>query len=138
MRPLLFRIVSGVALVVAALAMFLAFDRGRDEEPPVRRGAIVRVFPQPNTVALRQDAVGVELAFGYTGSITIDRRVIPDDQLDVVPGINRVSFTPGDGKEIEELDEGRHCATVEYRSASPDATPGAATPRDYTWCFVAA
>lgn len=132
------RAVTGLALVVAAALLYFAFDAGAPPEPPVRRGAVLRVFPEPGAVALRQDAIGVELAFGYNGSLTIDRRPIPDDQLDVVEGINRVSFTPGDGKDIEQLDEGRHCAEITYVAIptedATDTTPSA----PYSWCFIAA
>ena len=164
-RDVLVKAAIGVALAVAAVSMYLAFDTGRDEEPVVRRGAILRVFPEAGTVALRQEAIGVELAFGYRASLRIDRRVIPDDQLDVVAGINRVSFTPGPDKEIEQLDEGRHCVVVEYAmttsATTADNTPGARStttaspqppaasavepvtattgrPESYSWCFTAA
>ena len=129
------RSVYGVVVIVALLALFLAFDRGREAEPPVVRGPVLRVFPEPGTVALRQDAIGVDLAFGYDAVIKIDARVIPDDQLDRVTGINRVSFTPGEGKEIETLDEGRHCASVRYYNAG-DTPEDASQP--YSWCFTAA
>lgn len=125
----------GLAVIVAFFSVFLAFDRGRDEEPPVVRGPVRRVFPEPGAVALRQDAIGVELAFGYDATIEIDSRVIPDDQVDRVSGINRVSFTPGDGKEIERLAAGRHCASVRYFGA--DSTPEEAS-RPYSWCFTTA
>ena len=130
-----------VALLVAAASLYLAFATGREEEPVVRRGAITRVFPKPGAVVLRQEPIGVELAFGYRASILVDGRPIPDDQLDVVQGINRVSFTPGDGKEIEQLDEGRHCASVEFglsTTTTAENTTVTAMPETYSWCFSAA
>lgn len=136
-RERLFRAGVIVALVAAAGFLYLAFATGRDEQAPVRRGAILRVFPMPNTVALRQDAIGADLAFGYSAVISIDNRRIPEDQVDVVAGINRWSFTPGSGKEFEQLPEGRHCASIEYVSASADPAAANAT-RSYSWCFTAA
>ena len=134
MRERLIRASLVLALIVAAGALYLAFTTGRDEEAPVRQGAVLRVFPRPETVALRQDAIGADLAFGYVATITVDARVIPDDQLDIVEGINRVSFTPGPEKEIEQLDEGQHCATISYReSQDPESAA-----RSYRWCFTAA
>ncbi|HVM08020.1 MAG TPA: hypothetical protein VM345_06145 [Acidimicrobiales bacterium] len=135
MRARLFQFGILAALAAAAFLMYLAFDTGRDEEPVVRRDGIVRVFPQPNTVVLRQEPIGVELAFGYTAVIYIDRTRIPEDQVDVQAGINRFSFTPGQGKEISRLDEGRHCARIEYSSTS---TEGTSAVRTYSWCFNAA
>ena len=132
---MLIRASLGLALVVAGVSLYLAFDRGNTEQPVVRQGAILRVFPQPDTVAVRQDAIGVELSFGYRATMSIDGRYIPDDQLDIVQGINRVSFTPGTGKEFEQLDEGRHCATVNYFQGPAQEPAGA---RPYTWCFTVA
>ncbi|HEX4979530.1 MAG TPA: hypothetical protein VFV35_05650 [Acidimicrobiales bacterium] len=149
MREWLFRALVAGLLLGAGLLLYFAFDTGREEEPAVRRGAILRVFPQPSTVALRQDAIGADLAFGYSAVLSIDDVRIPEDQVDVVAGINRWSFTPGEGKEIEELAEGRHCASIEYLTptltSSTLVPPGTATstalperPRVYSWCFNAA
>jgi hypothetical protein len=129
------RSLYGPAVVVALFSLFLAFDRGRDEQPPVVRGPVARVFPEPGAVAARQGAIGVDLAFGYDAALEIDGRAIPDDQLDRVVGINQLSFTPGDGKEIERLDGGRHCAAVRYFTAGQQ--PEDAGP-PYSWCFTAA
>lgn len=141
-RERLFKVGVTVALLAAGVLLYLAATTSRDEEAPVRRGAILRVFPAPNTVALRQDAIGADLAFGHSAVLSIDNRRIPEDQLDVVQGINRWSFTPGEGKEIEELAEGRHCATVEYLGPPPagaTTTSVASTAGStYSWCFTAA
>jgi hypothetical protein len=131
LRPL---VVIGL-LGVAAFLLYVGIDAQAEEEVPVRRAGLTRVFPEPGTVALLQDAIGAELAFGYGGRITIDRRVIPDDQMDVIPGINRLSFTPGQGKEIQTLDEGRHCVSLYYwRITEGEDSAG----RPYTWCFTSA
>ncbi len=123
-------------LAVAGFAMYLAMTRGRDEQPTVvGTRAVTRVFPAAGTVAVRQDAIGADLAYGYKGELAIDDHPIPLDQLSqVAAGAGlRVSFTPGDGKELERLDAGRHCATVSYTSTDPSRPPDAST---YTWCFV--
>jgi hypothetical protein len=135
MRDWVRRGIIAAALLVAAVSLVLAFNRGRDEPPVVRRGAILRVFPDVGTVALRQDAIGVDLSFGYDATLAIDRRNIPDDQLEHLTAINRVSFSPGTGKEIPQLDPGRHCATIH---AFPTGHPENTTTQPYTWCFQAA
>ncbi len=114
MKPWLRPLVVCLLLGVAAYLLFLGFTSQAQEEVPVRRAGLVRVFPKEGSVAVRQDAVGAELSFDYTGRIEIDRRPIPDDQMDKIPGINRFSFSPGAGKEIESLDEGRHCVSLIY------------------------
>jgi hypothetical protein len=131
LRPL----VVCVLLGFAAFLLYAAADSQAEEEVPVRRAGLVRVFPEAGTVAVRQDAIGAELAFDYAGRIAIDRRDIPDDQLDRIAGINRLSFTPGPEKEIESLDEGRHCASLTYwRVSAGEESAG----RPFTWCFTSA
>lgn len=122
-------------LGVAAFLLMVGFQSKAEEPVPVRRVGLVRVFPEPETVAVRQGSVGAELSFGYEGRLTIDRVDIPDDQLDRIAGINRISFTPGAEKEIADLAEGRHCASVTFwtTAGGPDSAG-----RPFTWCFTAA
>lgn len=122
-------------LGVAAFLLVLGFQSKAEEPVTVRRAGLVRVFPEPDTVAVRQAAVGAELGFGYQGRLTIDRIDIPDDQLDRISGINRISFTPGADKEITDLPEGRHCASITFWT---EATGPDSASRPYTWCFTAA
>lgn len=132
LRPVLVTALLGFC----GFLLYLAVQGQSDEVEPVRRAGLIRVFPLPGTVALRQDAVGAEIAFEYSGRLTIDRRDIPDDQLDRIDvGRNRISFVPGPNQEIESLDEGRHCATLTYWvTADGEASAG----RPFTWCFTAA
>ncbi len=122
-------------LGVAAFLLYVGIGAKGDPEPTLQRAGLTQVFPEPGTVAVRQSAVGATLDFGYSGRLTIDRRDIPDDQLDRIAGINRISFTPGAGKEIEALEEGRHCASLTYwtTSGGPESAG-----RPYVWCFTAA
>ena len=131
LRPL----VVCALLGLAAFLLYAGVDAQAEEEVVVNRAGINQVFPAPGSVAVRQDAVGVELGFGYDGRLSIDQRVIPDDQIDRIGGINRISFTPGAGKEFEALDEGRHCVSLTYwRTSDGEASAG----RPYSWCFTSA
>ena len=119
----------------SAFLLYVGAQAQTDEEPEVRRAGIVRVFPSPGVVALRQDAIGAELDFGYSGRLQVDKRDIPDDQIDAIAGINRLSFTPGPGKEIESLDEGQHVVTlIFWRTADGDGEDS----ERYSWRFTAA
>jgi hypothetical protein len=128
-------VVISTLLVFAAFLLYWATSSTAEQEPEVKRTGVSGVFPEPSAVAVRQDAIGADLDFGWTGRLRIDNRDIPDDQIDRIAGINRLSFTPGAGKEIETLDEGRHCASLIYWKASE--TEDAAL-RPYVWCFTAA
>jgi hypothetical protein len=131
LRPLIVTALLGLA----GFLLYVGVEAQGEEEPEVRRPGLVRVFPDPGAVALRQDAIGGELAFGYSGRLSIDRHDIPDDQIDTIAGINRLSFSPGVGKEISSLDEGRHCASLLFWLT---AEGEGAADRPFTWCFTAA
>jgi hypothetical protein len=122
------------ALGLAAFILYFSLMAKADDPAPAHIAGIVRVFPVPGAVHLRQDAFGAELEFGWEGRLEIDKRNIPDDQIDRIPGINRLSFTPGPGKEIEQLDEGRHCVDLYYWQTSLGAD-SVGPPR--SWCFIA-
>lgn len=136
MRTWLRPIVVIALLGLAGFLLYLGVEAQGEVDPPVRRAGLVLVFPEPGTVAIRQDAIGAEIAGDYTGRLSIDRRDIPDDQLDRIDvGRKRISFTPGPGKEIEALDEGRHCASLTFwRTDLGEESAG----RPYTWCFTSA
>ena len=130
------RVLITMLLAVAVGALVVGFQSHREEASTieVRDGAITRVFPNPGDLNVRQDAVGYELAFGWSGVLQLDRVEIPEDQIDHIAGINRVSFTPGAAKEIEAMAAGRHCATAVYWRDSD----GRERSRSYSWCFTAA
>lgn len=129
------RLVIWALLATSFAGVVYAFTTSRDEEPlRVRDEAVVRVFPREGDINVRQDAIGVELAFGYTGVIQVDRVEIPEDQLDRIAGINRISYVPGPGKETGPLAPGRHCATTVFWRQSETREQG----RTYTWCFTSA
>jgi hypothetical protein len=126
------RIVITLLLAIALGGFFYAFTRPTDRQQPALRDAAVRhVEPAPGDLVLRQTEIAVDLDPTYTGILTIDGHHIPEDQLDRIRGLNRVSFTPGEGKDFTKLSPGRHCAGVElWPTATPDVPH-----RSYPWCF---
>jgi hypothetical protein len=109
--------------------------------------AIVTLAPRDGAQALRQTSVGAELVPGYDGRLTINGISIPEEQMDgaIDPdsvsaaelqryGIrpnskNRVFFTPGPGKVIEEYDTGRVDITVRFFEEQLEST----TSRTVSW-----
>jgi len=126
------RVVSSVLLAVAFGGIAVAFILHDDTPSPrLRPRAVGTVSPEPDSLQLRQTEIFVELDPTYTGTLAVNGTVIPDDQLDVIKGLNRYSFTPADGKEIDELPPGRNCAVVTYDQAvNPGTDPGT-----FRWCF---
>jgi len=128
------RVVFAVLLAVAGGALYLASTLHDDSlTAGVRSGVVKSVSPRPGSIQLRQTEVQAELDSSYAGELLINGTLIPDDQLAVVPGLNRISYTPGAGREIATLPAGNNCAVVRFRPL-----PGSAgQPGSYRWCFSA-
>ena len=126
------RVVSSVLLAFAFTGLYLAFVMHDDSpNPRLRPSAVRTVSPEPASLQLRQTEIFVELQPAYRGALAVNGIPIPDDQLDVIVGLNRYSFTPGEGQEIDQLPPGRTCAVVTYeRVTYLNAEPGS-----YRWCF---
>ena len=126
------RVVSSVLLAVAFAGLYMAFILHDDSPNPRLRPTAVRtVSPDPGTLQLRQTEIFAELEPAFRGTLTVNGTPIPDDQLQVIEGLNRISFTPGEGRELDKLPPGRTCAVVRFE---PIADPGA-EPGSYRWCF---
>jgi len=126
------RVVFVVLLAVAGGSLYLAGNLHDDSLTAGARSGVVRsVSPRPGSIQLRQTEVQAELDSTYTGELAINGTAIPDDQLAVIPGLNRISYTPGAGREIEVLPAGNNCAVVRFRPVA--GTSG--QPGSYRWCF---
>lgn len=126
------RVVSSVLLAGAFAGLVVAFImHEEDPEAAAQPRQVTAVSPEPGTLQLRQIEIFVELDPTYRGSLSVNGRPIPDDQLDVIGGLNRISFTPGAGKELRSLPAGRNCAEVIFEPAV--GTGG--DPGRYRWCF---
>ena len=126
------RVVMSLLLAVAAAGMYVAFTL--HEETPssqTRPGAVRVVSPAPGSLEVRQTTVFYELASAYDGTLRISGVEVPEDQLDVIEGLNRISFTPGAGKEIESLEPGSQVVTAIFW---PRAV-GRRAAVTYTWRF---
>jgi len=126
------RVVFAVLLAVAGGSLYLAGTLHDDSLTAGARSRVVRsVSPSPGSIQLRQTEVQVELDSTYAGELAINGTPIPDDQLAVIPGLQRISYTPGAGREIEALPAGSNCAVVSFRPlAGTNGQPGS-----YQWCF---
>jgi hypothetical protein len=133
-RPLVTprRVVLSVLLAVAAVGMYVVSTMHDDSPTGGARSRIVKsVYPTPGSIQPRQTEVSVELDPSYVGSLAINATTIPDDQLSVIRGLNRISYTPGEGREIERLPAGLNCAVVRFHPVA--GAPG--QPGSYRWCF---
>ena len=131
-HPLLRRFVLGLVLVASGVGLYVAFALHEDSPDLPLRPAVIRfVSPEPGTFEVRQTSIFYELDPRYAGTLRVDSVAIPDDQLDVIQGLNRVSFTPGKDKQFEAFAPGAHAATAIFWPVGEG--PGAA--QRYTWRF---
>ncbi|MEO6121707.1 MAG: hypothetical protein ABIW46_03745 [Acidimicrobiales bacterium] len=134
-RPRLFtlpRVIMSLLLAVAFAGMYVAFTLHDDtSNPRLRPQAVRSVSPEPDSLQLRQTEIFAELEPLFSATLMVNDVVIPDDQLQVIEGLNRYSFTPGEGQEIEQLPAGRNCAVIRYQRVGDDAS----LPASFRWCF---
>ena len=127
------RIVVSVLLAMAAVGTVYAFTL-HEETKPVRytHAAVKVVSPSPGTQAPRQTTIFVELAVGYdVKDIVLQGTAVQRDDLEVITGLNRFGYTPGEGKVIEKLQPERTCPTVEFVDMSKADAP----LEKFSWCF---
>jgi hypothetical protein len=117
-------------LVVGALAgMAFAFSSARRPTTP-SSSAVQQVFPPPGDLDLRQVTVGVRLAPGYTGDLSVDGMQVPEDELHREPALYQITLQARPGGQFN-LGPGRHCGAVRYwRLAQPDDKR-----ESQPWCF---
>ena len=127
------RIVVSILLALAAGGVVLAFTLGEEpEEVRYTHPAVRTVYPAPGDGVARQTTVFVELATGYDiKALVIDGTAIQRGDLEVITGLNRFAYTPGEGKVIETFPPGRTCPTAEF----VNVTDAAAALQRFSWCF---
>ena len=130
------RVVITALLLFAVGLLAWATTQDADQSPDPTGGrihsAVEQLVPGDGDAALRQSEIGVDLEPGWTAVLAVDGREIPEDQLRRNEPLNQVFFTPGEGREIEELDPGPHNASaLIWRTASETRDDGQAV----TWRF---
>jgi hypothetical protein len=127
-------------LLAGCLALFAwGLSDARSGTAPVvyTDPAVVTLEPQPGALALRQERIGVTLkseftlAQSTTSGLSIDGIGIPQDQIEVVPGLNQYFYTPGPGQEVSSLPPGRNCATIVIKQVIDPKDNG----HRFSWCF---
>jgi len=132
-----FRALIAVAVAVAVVAIVIggrATQTGSQD--PARTPDIVeRLIPGAGDEVLQQFEVGIDLAPGYEGALTINGVAIPTGELRIVRAQNEVHFQPGEGKVITELLAGPNCAVA---TVWKSALGRGADDQTFRWCFEAA
>jgi hypothetical protein len=130
-----------VAACLVGLGYGLSLSRGTSKPIIYKDPAVKVLSPEPGDLALRQATIGVTLAPAFTlaetnspgFSINTGDRIvgIPQDQLDIVPGLNQYFFTPGPDKDVTQLPPGRNCVILHIKRADDPSDQG----HPFSWCF---
>ena len=131
-RALIALLVGGA--VLALVAGILVTDTDEADDTP-QSDIVERLIPKANDEVLRQAELGIDLAPGYDGTLSVNGVAIPVEDQRRVPEQNEVFFTPGEGKAVERLQAGPNCATATVWKAADG--PGTANDQTVTWCFEA-
>lgn len=121
-------------LALAAGGIIAAFSMHEEPRPVVYTNSAVKaVSPKPGEGATQDSTVFIELQPGYAlRTLRFDNgEQMAAEDLDVIVGLNRYSFTPGEGKQVERLDAGRTCAEVEFSETAQPGNP----LQTFSWCF---
>jgi hypothetical protein len=124
--------VFALLIVVVVVCVVVLFKKAQTGSNGLDNAAIDRLIPAPNAKILAQDNVGIDLADGYTATLTLNGTPIPDDQLTVVPQLNQVTFTPGPDKDIQLIPAQQNCLTATYWKLST----GPSQSQTQSWCFT--
>lgn len=112
-------------------------DTGDTRNAGLLPSSVEKTTPGIGELIRRQDTIEVDLRDDLTGVLVIQPPdgptfEVPEDQLDRIVPLGQLSWRPGPGQELEQLEAGTYRATVLYW---PQAKPRPAQPSGYTWDF---
>jgi hypothetical protein len=123
--------VYALLIVVVVVCVVVLYKKAESGTTGLNNAAIDRLIPDPDAKILQQDTVGIDLASGYTATLTLNGTPIPDDQLTIVPQLNQVTFTPGPDKDTQLVPAQQNCLVATYWQLST----GPSQSNTQTWCF---
>jgi DUF971 family protein len=127
------RLVITLLLALSVGGIVWAFTMHEETEPVrITHAAVKVVSPEAGEQTVpRQSTVFIELEPDYAlDALQLQGQAVGGDDLQHLAGLNRWSFTPGEGKTIEKLPGGRTCAVAEFHRIS-----GEGSADRYSWCF---
>jgi len=117
-HPGRFAIVAVGLMAVASVGLIAILSADTDTQTQrTPSGDVTDVSPAPNTIVPPQSPIVVDLRDELIGNLTVCGPTkscveIPEDQLERVKALGRVSFQPGEGKEIDRYQPGVNTVIV--------------------------
>jgi hypothetical protein len=122
---------AGLAALIVVCVVVLAAQSSTNSTN-LAGGTVERVIPADDAKMLQQAPVGIDLAPGYDGTLTVNGIPIPDDQLTRTPQLNLIEFQPGPDKEIEQFPAGENCVVATFWRSETGPTQSSGV----SWCFT--
>lgn len=121
-----------ILLLVAAFGVASLFSSEGESDGSPEAQVIEALIPEDQDKVLQQGDVGIDLLSGWDAELAINGVVIPDQQLERIDELGRITFRPGEGKVIEAHQAGQNCATATYwqKATGPDVS------FTRSWCFT--
>jgi hypothetical protein len=137
-NPARVAIVAGVVLIGINVAIWGGRSQVNGPAAVQRPVDVVDLFPAEGQLVLPQGTVGAQLRTDFTGQLTIDGQLIPQDQLSGDADLGQYVFDPGPDKEFRELAKGRHGAVIEWWPrgiSTPEEARAQQKLASYSWTF---
>jgi hypothetical protein len=131
-------IVVGIVLVAINVLIFAGKAQVNGPANVQRPAEIVSLEPNESDELLPQGEVGAQVRANFTGQITIDGHVIPQDQTTIDTSLGTIFFDPGAGKDISKFNKGGHSAVIQWwpdTYVTPEAAAAKKELRSYSWTF---
>jgi hypothetical protein len=130
--PLGIKVLVIVLPLIAAAGVVVLAHQSIQSSANLDNGIVTQLVPTDGSNIVQQDAIGIDLASGYTAKLAVNGTPIPQNQLRIVPGLGQYSFTPGKGKVFTAWPAGKSCAVATYWKVKDG--PGHANAQH--WCFT--
>ncbi len=137
-NPVRVAIVVGIVLIGINVLIFAGRAQVNGPATVQRPAEIAVLEPNESDELLPQGEVGAQVRANFTGQISVDGHVIPQDQLTLTPSLGTIFFDPGPGKDIQEFSKGGHTAVIQWWPATIPTAEAALAQRQlrsYTWSF---
>jgi len=121
-----------VLVAIAAVAVYFVYQLAGEDSGTGQSSAIEQLYPTENAQILQQDRIGIDLAPGYEGRLSLNGEPLPDDEVMTVPELNQVFYQPGPGQTFDAWPAGRNCIIATFWRS--ETGPGQSTNR--AWCFT--
>lgn len=124
-------LIGAVALAIGVLVFGFTRDQGREGTAASGGDAVEALIPAPESEVLSQNSIGIDLAPGYTGELSINGSPVPDEELVDDRQTFRILYQPAENSALGTLPAGENCA----QALVWPIEDGRQNARTVSWCF---